>query len=148
MIADEVARHMQPINQAVAEVKRQNDVQSELMGKLIEWRHASEKWCVKLWSNGSGGPPGYLEMAREEDNRRYRKLFEEISELKAESLREEGAEELRQKMEAAAEARVTHRWNRAQSWIKISIALGASLGSYVFHPALHAFAVWLGRVFQ
>src|ERR1700722_19650937 len=31
---------------------------------------AINRWKLSLWSNGSGGPPGYLERAREENKRR------------------------------------------------------------------------------
>lgn len=35
-----------------------------------------ERRMRSLYSNGSGGPPGYLEMARAEDKERFAKLFE------------------------------------------------------------------------
>lgn len=152
MIANEIAKQMHPLNQAVADVKAQNDQQNAVMAQLVEWRRKSEQWCVKLWSNGSGGPPGYLEVAREEDNRRYRRLFEEISELKAESLREEGKEDLRREMEQTridleklADVKKTGRWTRFHKAVLIATTLGGAFSSYVFHPALHAFAVWLAR---
>ncbi len=37
---------------------------------------ALERLMRSLYSNGSGGPPGYLEMARAEDKERFAKLFE------------------------------------------------------------------------
>jgi hypothetical protein len=41
---------------------------------------ALNRWKLSLWSNGSGGPPGYLETARELDTRRYKYLFEKMEE--------------------------------------------------------------------
>ena len=35
-----------------------------------------ERLMRSLYSNGTGGPPGYLEMARAEDKERFAKLFE------------------------------------------------------------------------
>lgn len=35
-----------------------------------------EKWQLGMWSNGSGGPPGYLEIAREQDKANFAKIFE------------------------------------------------------------------------
>ena len=35
-----------------------------------------------LYSNGSGGPPGYLEMARAQDDERYQRLFNIVEEMK------------------------------------------------------------------
>jgi hypothetical protein len=32
-------------------------------------------WKLSLWANGSGGPPGYLEKARQEDDERYGRLL-------------------------------------------------------------------------
>lgn len=34
------------------------------------------RWKLALWSNGSGGPPGYLEVARAQDEERFTKIFD------------------------------------------------------------------------
>lgn len=46
--------------------------------KLLE---SIDRWKASLWSNGSGGPPGYLEVARKEDDERYDRLFKSIEDL-------------------------------------------------------------------
>lgn len=53
---EEVQKHVIPIQNSLAQINR---------------------WKTSLWSNGSGGPPGYLEMARKEDDERYQRLFVE-----------------------------------------------------------------------
>ena len=40
-----------------------------------------DKTVRSLYSNGSGGPPGYLETARAEDNLRYTRLLTKVDEL-------------------------------------------------------------------
>jgi hypothetical protein len=37
-----------------------------------------DKTLRSLYRNGSGGPPGYLETAREEDDRRYKRLEQKV----------------------------------------------------------------------
>lgn len=53
---EEVASHIKPFKDSIEKMDR---------------------WRVSLWSNGSGGPPGYLEVARAEDEKRYARLSAE-----------------------------------------------------------------------
>jgi hypothetical protein len=65
MIVAEVSKRLNPIEQTVNRLDRT---------------------LRSLYSNGSGGPPGFLETARAEDNRRFEELFrikrEEINAIK------------------------------------------------------------------
>lgn len=56
--------------------------------------------ALKLWSNGSGGPPGYLEVARLDDDERYgalmknqEKMDEKIDSLLATHNRQAGSDD-------------------------------------------------------
>lgn len=60
---------------------------------------AINRWKLSLWSNGSGGPPGYLEVAREEDknredkrDRQTKEILNEIKELHDKYLVKSGEE--------------------------------------------------------
>ena len=55
-----------------------------------------------LYSNGSGGPPGYLENARREDNERYDRLFRKIENL---LMRADNVDDFILKMETVREQR-------------------------------------------
>lgn len=49
----------------------------EVFNELVTPRLGSlERTVRSLYSNGSGGPPGYLETARAEDQERFKKLFQ------------------------------------------------------------------------
>lgn len=56
------------------EVARQLQPTHTLLEKLDRWRNS-------LWSNGSGGPPGYLEVARAEDKTRFADLARRMGEI-------------------------------------------------------------------
>lgn len=58
----------------VAEVHR-------LLSPLTEKVDKLDKNMRSLYSNGSGGPPGYLENARAEDDKRYKLLFDKVDDL-------------------------------------------------------------------
>jgi hypothetical protein len=53
------------------EVSKQLQARIEPIKAMLE---SLNRWKLSLWSNGSGGPPGYLEMARDEDDKRYEDL--------------------------------------------------------------------------
>lgn len=74
-IVREVAAQLKPI---VAELHENTEATKNIA-----------KWKLALWSNGSGGPPGYLEISRAQDTQRYEELKkahedlgEKIDELK------------------------------------------------------------------
>lgn len=55
----------------MSEVRNQLEPFSVRLTKTENWQH-------KLWSNGSNGPPGYLETARDEDKQRQKEVDEKI----------------------------------------------------------------------
>jgi hypothetical protein len=56
------------------------EIQNHLgpMGQKVD---KLDRTLRSLYSNGSGGPPGYLETARKEDDERYERLFRSFKEL-------------------------------------------------------------------
>jgi hypothetical protein len=59
-------------------------VVEELQNRLEPLTHTVsrlDRTVRSLYSNGSGGPPGFLETARSEDNDRFDRLFDSIKEL-------------------------------------------------------------------
>lgn len=57
----------------------------EVQNQLGPLKQAVDKQGMtlrSLYSNGSGGPPGYLETAREVDNGRFKELFEMLNDFK------------------------------------------------------------------
>lgn len=52
------------------------------LGPLVSTVDKQGRLLYSLYSNGSGGPPGYLEMARAEDNKRFGELLEMMEDLK------------------------------------------------------------------
>jgi hypothetical protein len=53
------------------------EVQNQLK-PLVEMVNRQDKTLRSLYANGSGGPPGYLEMARAEDKQQAARLFSKI----------------------------------------------------------------------
>lgn len=83
----------------VAEVASQLTPLKTTLARLEIGLEKAASFMLKLWSNGSGGPPGYLEIAREEDLQRERKrdsqvvtILEEVRELREGRIRDDGAE--------------------------------------------------------
>jgi hypothetical protein len=64
---DEVASQLKPFR--------------ELLDMNTRMTESINRWKLSLWSNGSGGPPGYLEIAREEDKIREEKRDHQTSEI-------------------------------------------------------------------
>ena len=60
-------------------------ITSEVQNQLAPLRQAVEqqgKSLRSLYSNGSGGPPGFLETARAEDNDRFQRIFDALGKLR------------------------------------------------------------------
>lgn len=85
-----------------------------------------------LYSNGSGGPPGYLEMARAEDERRYLRLSDEQQRATEQIEKVIGYIELLKDREKQREKRMARYWRVA------SIAAAPLLGFVIWlvHAAL------------
>lgn len=66
----------------VAEVVRQLAPHRKLQEAIQTKVDAIDRWKLSLWSNGTGGPPGYLEIARKEDNSRYERIFSTMEDVK------------------------------------------------------------------
>lgn len=67
----------------------QNEIRSEVESKMLPLTQKVDKIdrrLLGLWSNGSGGPPGYLETARDEDKRRQDQLDEALKEIRSTQL--------------------------------------------------------------
>jgi hypothetical protein len=60
----------------MAEIERQLEPFKRSLDANTKATEAIGRWKLALWSNGSGGPPGYLEIAREQDKEQFRKIFE------------------------------------------------------------------------
>lgn len=65
-----------------ADVRRiaKEEVQVQL-APIIKEQEKTRTWRLGLWSNGSGGPPGYLETARAEDKEHFTEIFKTLHEL-------------------------------------------------------------------
>jgi len=89
-----------------------------------------DKWKLSLWSNGSGGPPGYLETARKEDDERYARLFKNVEELG-------GHKESVNEFLTIYKERELQKANNQKMLLKIGGVLGTALVSFV---------LWLAHV--
>lgn len=131
---EEVLRQMQPLKEAVADLKRQNDTQSAMLDKVADSLRKAQDWCTKFWSNGSGGPLGWMENRVAMDDARYTVLASDVAEIKADSLREDGKKALRVEM-----------WTKIRRVAMFAVGLGGT-GGYFLHPMLHSIAQWLEQV--
>lgn len=142
-IRDEVARQVLPIAQSVEAVSKQNGYQSGLLTMQVKKIEDLERWTRKLWSNGSGGPPGYLEIAREQDEDWKSEVRGILSGITAQGLKDEGKKQLLVEQEKQADRRLV-RWKYAASIASIFF------GSWVLtliRPLLHAlFTAWAGAI--
>jgi hypothetical protein len=89
-----------------------------------------DKWKLSLWSNGSGGPPGYLETARREDDDRYERLFKSVGELG------DHKNNVTEFLTIYKERELQKSENR-----KLLLKIGGALGT-----ALLSFFIWLAHV--
>src|ERR1700735_2484226 len=71
----------------------------ELLDSNTKLTESISRRLYQLWSNGSGGPPGYLERAREEDKRRndqvdqqHAMLTRQMNDLKEQIVQEGGVQ--------------------------------------------------------
>ena len=111
---DEVIRHINPLKVAL-----------EKMSSVLDRATSTLR---TLYSNGSGGPPGYLEVAREEDDERYNRL-EKASLSQAEDIKVIKETLLLTKDREARRAEMTKKvWKIG--W-KIGAALLAGLASLI-----------------
>lgn len=140
-ICAEVKKQVTPLIEELAEVKRQNSQQSSaltLHGKQVE---KLDRWSKQLWSNGSGGPPGYLEVARKQDDERYEKLFDSISKLKAEGFRQEGRDELLEDQDVEKDKKLV----RLKNYALVASSFG---GAWLFKPVFHSFIAYIVKQLQ
>lgn len=100
---------------------------------------ALNRWKLSLWSNGSGGPPGYLETARAQDTRRFDYLSKEIEKMsKAQEQTALYIATMRDREEQHRKRSIWYRWA-----LGILIALIISLAGWGYsqiEPA--AKAIW------
>jgi hypothetical protein len=107
-----------PVESAVLELKAERD-------KVRESLLAIQKKLNGIWANGSGGPPGYLELlsaslektARERNDsvdEQFQRLFTVVSDIKKDKYRAEGAAEQlgKDKLDAVQVALVRRDWLR------------------------------------
>lgn len=100
------------------EVEKQITPFRELLAINTRMTEAINRWKLSLWSNGSGGPPGYLEIARDEDkvredkrDRQTNAIMSEIREIRDKYLLQSGQEIGEGKNEKLRE-------RRQKSWIE------------------------------
>lgn len=153
-IVNEIHTQLSPMADAVADVKRQNNIQTIILDRQVERLSDIDVWRRALWGNGIG-PPGYLEIARAEDKAKYDKLLEAVNDLKAGELREEGKEELKREIEVnridiaeLTESRKTHRLARIHFWIAILASFAGAWTLTLLRPILKALVSYLLRVIQ
>ena len=77
---------MQEITRQLDPFKRELSDQSKSLKDISHWKHA-------LWSNGSGGPPGWLELFAQETRDGLKQIRDIITKLSAEETRREGVRE-------------------------------------------------------
>lgn len=140
-IAEEVKKQMGPLNKSVEDVKGQNAQQSNLLTMQVQRIEKVDRWTKQLWSNGSGGPPGYLEIARAEDEKRYDDLFKLVSELRADAFREEGKKELIGEQEEEKDRRLG-RW---KTYAYIAASFGGAWFWTLVRPLVHAVIEYLAK---
>lgn len=166
LVHEEVTRQMHALSKNVEEVQKQNEGQSKLLAMQVVRLDKVDHWTKKLWSNGSGGPPGYLEIARDEDkdrmdrqeclaDERFEKVFKSIDELKADRLREEGKNTLIRQLaiekadaERLADSKKTHRWTRAHLMIVIAGSFGGTWFLHLVLPLVKAIVDHLIKAMQ
>ena len=142
-IVTEIHKQLEPMSDAVAEVKRQNTFQTLILDRQATKLGDIDAWRRALWGNGSG-PPGYLEVARAEDKQKYDKLLSAVSELKAGTLRQEGKDQLLKEQEHQKTSRLT----RAHLWIAI---FGCFCGAWTLtlvRPILRIMLEHLAKLIQ
>lgn len=108
--------------------------------EMVKEVYPIKEWMWSLWSNGSGRPEGYLQMARKADDLRYKQLADETKE-QSEILRElkENMQiiALEKKVDLALKEERTKKW--AKRWPIIKWVLGIigtaalALGGWTIH---------------
>jgi hypothetical protein len=142
-VADEVKRQMGPLNKSVEEVKNQNAQQSNLLAMQVRKIDDIGSRLRGLWGNGTG-PPGYLERARQEDKEWKAEMFQEVNDLRAERLREQGKTQLRREMEENCreterleDSHKTHVWTRAHLILLVAASFAGTWLLSLIRPILH-----------
>lgn len=138
-ICAEVKKQVTPLIEELAEVKRQNASQSSaltLQGKDIS---GLKTWNLQFWSNGSGGPKGFIERRIEQEDERYEKLLEGLNDFKAEKFRQEG----RTRLLLDQEVVVDKRLGRLKTYAGIAAVFGGSWIISLVRPILHAVALYV-----
>jgi uncharacterized protein YhaN len=147
LVHEEVTKQMHALSKSVDEVQKQNDGQSKLLAMQVARIDTVDRWTKKLWSNGSGGPPGYLEIARKEDkerlerqerlaDKRFEELAEMIGKLEADRLRKEAVDKA--EAEKLADTQKTHRWTRAHLILVIAGSFGGTWFLHLILPLVKA----------
>lgn len=81
---EEVKRQLSP---AFRTIERTEEAVDSLRQALTENSRTTEsinRKILGIWSNGSGGPPGYLEVARAQDEKWKKELLEQVGDMKKE----------------------------------------------------------------
>lgn len=64
---DEIKRQLHPVFRTIEKTEESVEELRQALNKNSQATESIGRWKLGLWSNGSGGPPGYLEVAREQD---------------------------------------------------------------------------------
>lgn len=123
LIEREVDRKMDPVLKSMGELKTLFTIVSK---KLDSFNH----WKLSLWSNGSGGPPGYLERARADDDKRYGDLLQAVTELKRKDIQEETTEKVINDLKEEKRKNVKARLDKFSVLITL---LGSGAGAFLLH---------------
>lgn len=109
-----------------ADVRRiaKEEVEVQL-APIVKEQEKTRQWRLGLWSNGSGGPPGYLETARAEDKEHFTEIFKTLKELKDAN----SAHEL-------VAAVVADRHQRRQKWFDFAKAHGWKIATVILGSML------------
>jgi hypothetical protein len=102
----------------------------ELRQGQVDIHKALEKitnWQSRLWSNGSGGPPGYLEVQQDKTDERFDQtgarfdgLERKISDLNIIKYKEEGAAEQRELDEENKQKAISNK----RGWLSVILSSG------------------------
>lgn len=86
VVAEALAEHQSscPVAMSLVDFKERRDQVATQLHQLLLWKSS-------MYSNGSGGPPGYIERMNIDHNEKFERLFSALDEIKTVRLRDEGA---------------------------------------------------------
>src|ERR1700733_14185687 len=137
-ITEEVHKQVEPLTNAVGDIKEQNRVQNNLLTMQEKSLREVGNRLRGLWGNGTG-PPGYIENARAEDKVWKEQMFEKLSVIEAEKYREEGEKRLLGEQEEQKDRRLG-RW---KTYAYIAASFGGAWFWTLIRPLVHSFVNYL-----